>query len=179
MSTNSREVGRTYPIPGYIFIGEPREGAPEPYLAEWHGEWGFFARLTHNHFSGAFPVPLVEYLRAAAAHEAFVASANELGDLSEQLQAIQHEVLKQLGVDPTHASIQAMADAAARTIKRKMLVHARYEAAKNAWEDATRDVQTTEQLQAREQAFADALERMKAASPRPVARPKKARNVMH
>ena len=39
-----------------------------------------------------------------------------------------------------------------------MLAHARYEAAKNAWEDATRDVQTTEELQAREQAFADALE---------------------
>jgi ADP-ribose pyrophosphatase YjhB (NUDIX family) len=100
----------------------------------------------------------VDYLRASAAHGAFVARADELGNLSDQEQAIQREFIRQIGADPSHPSIPAMADAAARTTKRRMLAHVRYEAAKNAWEDASRDVQTTEELQTREQAFADALE---------------------
>ena len=158
MSAGSTAADRACPIPGYVFIGEPREGTPEPYLATWHDAPGFFARLTPHHFSGAFPVPLVDYLRASAAHGAFVARADELGNLSEQEQAIQREFIRQIGADPSHPSIPAMADAAARTTKRRMLAHARYEAAKNAWEDASRDVQTTEELQAREQAFADSLE---------------------
>ena len=158
MSANSRAAGRTCPIPGYIFIGEDGGRTPEAYRALWGEAWGFFARITPNHFSGHYPVPLADYLRAADAYADFIEKANTVGDLSEQEQAVQREFIKQLGVDPGHTSIPAVVEAACRATRRRMLAHARYEAAKNVWEDASRDVQTTEELQAREQAFADAVE---------------------
>ena len=158
MSTSESEVGRTSPIPRYIFIGEAGGPIPEAYRARWHDEWGFFARITPNHFSGHYPVPLADYLRAVDAYADFIEKANTVGDLSEQEQAVQREFVKQLGVDPGHTSIPAVVEAACRATKRRMLAHARYEAAKSAWEGASRDAQNVEEIQARERAFAAAVE---------------------
>ena len=158
MNEDARQAGRTCPIPGYIFIGEDNGLIPEAYRAKWADAWGFFALITPTHCSGHYPVTFASYVRAADAYSDFIEKTNQVGDLSEMEQAEAQTFIAQIGLDPQHPSIPSLIDATCRAMEERMYAHARYEESKRAWEDASRDAQTIEEIHAREQAFAAALE---------------------
>ena len=159
MTRHTPVPGQDYPIPRYIFVPEEGRRVPEPYRARWHDTWGFFALLTPNHCGGHYPVTLEAYVAASDAYAQFVEMSNLVGELSDYAQESQRTFISQIEQDPLHQSVPAIIEAACKALEKRMVAHARYEASKLAWEAASRDVQTVEELDAREQAFANALER--------------------
>ena len=144
--------------PGYIFIGEGSERAPEAYRAWWGGAWGFFARITPHHFSGHYPVTVEEYAVAADAHRILIIQRKVFDECSVEHKAAEQAFFDQLEVDPAADCIIALVDAATKSRSDLMHMHAMHVHLTNRWEAASRDVQTTEELHAREQAFADEVE---------------------
>ena len=158
MSGIASEDGHKSPIPGYIFVPEDGGRTPGAYRARWADTWGFFARITPTHCSGHYPVTFESYVRASDAYVYFTEKTNHVGDLSEIEQAAARAFITQIGTDPRHPSVPALIYAACQAMEERMYAHALYEESKNAWENASRDVQSVEEVQAREQAFAAAIE---------------------
>lgn len=175
MSTNAPPV--TAPLRGYIFIAGAGD-MPEAYRALWQGKWGYFAKITSTHISGHFPITAETYAAIAKTyaeyslhHNAYLRSKDYRDSVDENIaHATKHNY---------DEGLETLFEIALSYEKEMLWAAARRNRAEAAFLELAREPETADEINAREQAFADAIERMKAAPLRRVARPKKARTVMH
>ncbi len=158
MSGQSIEAGQNRLIPGFIFIPELSTRMPQAYCAKWNDHYGYFARLTSTNISGHFPVTVEAYVRAAEIYFCLMERTTKLNELSDKSQAATQAFVDEIEADPRSASASALIEAACQARSDQMAAHIQYVEAKNAWDVATADVTTEDEMEARRLAFVHALE---------------------
>jgi hypothetical protein len=145
-------------MPGFIFVPEPSTRMPDAYCAKWHDHCGYFAQLTPTHISGHFPVTVETYVRAAEIHSCLMERTSKLNELSDKSQAATQVFVTEIEANPRSTEAPSLIEAACQARSDQMAAHILYLEAKNAWEAATADVSTEEEMEARRLAFVHALE---------------------